>query len=180
MAKYDQAFKLGVVQQYLSGQDGFKQLAQRFGVSRGQIQIWVSAYELHGQAGLASRGASYTSEFKRAVLERMGQEQWSFRQTAAFFDIRSPGHISRWQGQYHEGGLAAMVRKPRGRPKKMTDPDTTPPTPGPELEADTRTPEELRKEIAYLRAEVAYLKKLRALRQQREQAAQKKRGPFSI
>ena len=44
------------------------------------------------------------------------------------------------------------------------------------LQEDTRSREELVKEVEYLRAEVAYLKKLRALRQSKEQAAQKKRG----
>jgi transposase len=40
--------------------------------------------------------------------------------------------------------------------------------------ADTRTLEELRKENEYLRAEVAYLKKLDALVRAKQQAAQKK------
>jgi transposase len=38
-----------------------------------------------------------------------------------------------------------------------------------------RSREELEEEVQYLRAEVAYLKKLRALLQPKEQAAQKKR-----
>jgi transposase len=39
-----------------------------------------------------------------------------------------------------------------------------------------RSLQDVLKENEYLRAEVAYLKKLRALRQEKEQAAQKKRG----
>ena len=41
--------------------------------------------------------------------------------------------------------------------------------------ADSRSLEDLRKENEYLRAEVAYLKKLKALLQAKEQAALRKR-----
>ena len=41
---------------------------------------------------------------------------------------------------------------------------------------DTRSHADLLKEVKYLRAEVAYLKKLEALVQAKKQAAQKKRG----
>lgn len=91
---------------------------------------------------------------------------------AALLDIRS-GHgvISAWERLYHEGGLDVLRPKPRGRPKMMT-------VPKPVLEQadDTRSLEQLRKENEYLRAEVAYLKKLKALVQAKERVAQNKRG----
>lgn len=78
-----------------------------------------------------------------------------------------------WQRRYHEQGLAGLQPKPRGRPKKMTDSES--PKPKEALPAGTRSREALEQEVKYLRAEVAYLKKLRALLQAKEQAAQKKR-----
>lgn len=71
------------------------------------------------------------------------------------------------------GGLDALASKPRGRPKKM--PIAKPPTKPAAQGQDTRTVEELRKENEYLRAEVAYLKKLDALIQAKKAAARKKR-----
>ncbi|CAN0602476.1 unnamed protein product [Ectocarpus sp. 12 AP-2014] len=53
-------------------------------------------------------------------------------------------------------------------------PTTEPPKPPLPL-TDKSSLEQLLQENEYLRAEVAYLKKLRALRQAKEQAAQKKR-----
>lgn len=50
------------------------------------------------------------------------------------------------------------------------------PKPLPPSAEEARALEQLRKENEYLRAEVAYLKKLRALRQEKELAAPKKRG----
>ena len=52
-----------------------------------------------------------------------------------------------------------------------------PPEPTPAHADDARTLQALRKENEYLRAEVAYLKKLDALVRANRQAAQKKRKP---
>jgi transposase len=174
MTKHDERFKLKVVQQYESGAIGTRRLAALHGISAGDLNRWIAAYKRHGMAGLRHKGASYDAAFKLLVLEQMWNEQWSLGQTAAVFDIRCPSHIGRWERQYHEGGLDALNPRPRGRPKKMTTPE--PPKSLPPQPEDPRTLEQLRKENEYLRAEVAYLKKLRALRQAKEQAAQKKRG----
>lgn len=173
MAKYDERFKLRVVQQYLSGQEGTQRLGQRYGVSDGQLRRWVASYRQHGIEGLRRKGASYTASFKFRVLKRMWGAQWSVEQTAAVFDIRSPWHIGKWERQYHEGGLSALEPKPRGGPKKMPAPES--PKPLPSACEDMRSREELLEEVKYLRAEVAYLKKLDALLQAKKQGAQKKK-----
>lgn len=171
MAKYTEAFKLEVVQTYLSTQIGARSLAAQYSLDHGTVRRWAHQYQVHGQAGLRKKFSHYSAAFKLSVLHRKWQEALSCRQVAALFDWRG-GHgvVTAWERQYHEGGLDALEPKPRGRPKKM-------PKPKPPNAADeTRTLEQLRKENEYLRAEVAYLKKLRALRQAKEQLAPKKRG----
>ncbi|MBR8304779.1 IS3 family transposase, partial [Burkholderia dolosa] len=59
-------------------------------------------------------------------------------------------------------GFAALLPRPKGRHPKMSTSPLPEPAP-PESEPDTRTREQLLKEVEYLRAEVAYLKKLDAL-----------------
>jgi len=174
MTRYDEHFKLEVVQRYLSGQEGANRLSRCYGVSSGQIKSWIAAYREHGVFGLRRKGASYTASFKLQVLKRMWGQRWSLGQTAAAFDIRCAGHIGKWERQYYEGGPQALEPKPRGRPKKM--PTSELPKPLPASSDETRSREELLEQVKYLRAEVAYLKKLRALRQEKELAAQKKRG----
>ena len=174
MTKYDEGFKLEVVQQYLAEGLGTRRLAHRHGLSDGQIRRWIAAYQEHGLAGLRSRGANYDAQFKLSVLQRMWAEQWSLGQTAAAFDIRCPAHIGKWERQYHVGGIDALTPRPRGRPRKMTPPDC--PKPAPEQPEEARTREQLLEELKYLRAEVAYLKKLQALVQAKKLAAQRKRG----
>jgi len=174
MTKYDEGFKLKVVQQHLREGIGAKRLAHRHGVSAGQIRRWIAAFGEHGRSGLRRGGGSYDAQFKLSVLQRMWAEQWSLGQTAVAFDIRCAAHIGKWERQYHGGGIEALTPRPRGRPKQMTTSEL--PKSGPKQPEDARSREELLEELKYLRAEVAYLKKLRALVQAKKPAAHKKRG----
>jgi transposase len=163
MSKHDEQLKLKVVKQYLAGGIGFRGLAQAHGVGRTLARQWVTQYRLHGAEALRSRGHSeYSAEFKREALERMRRENLSCMQMRAILGIRDPGALARWQRQYHEGGFPALLPRPKGRRPKMP-PAQQPPEPTPPSEPDTRTREQLLKEVEYLRAEVAYLKKLDAL-----------------
>ncbi|CAG2157839.1 IS3 family transposase ISRme12 [Cupriavidus campinensis] len=138
------------------------------------MQRWVASYRQHGQDGLRKKRNPYSTEFKLSVLLRMWREGLSGEQTAALFDIRSPGCIGVWERRYHSGGIDALSPRPRGRPKTM--PQAIPPkSPAEPVADDERPRKELLKEIEYLRAEVAYLKKLDALVQAKKAAQQKKR-----
>lgn len=173
MAKYNEQLKRKLVKQYLAGVAGTRMLAQRYGVARTALRRWITAYEQHGSQGLRRKYSGYDAQFKMSVLRRMWREELSQQQVAAAFDIRCPGHIAKWERQYHAGGIDALAPRPRGRPKKMTHSDHDKPAEA--SVPDERTREQLLKENEYLRAEVAYLKKLDALLQAKKQGAQKKK-----
>ncbi len=173
MAKYAERFRLQVVQEYLGGEASTRTLAARYGVGRTVIRRWVASYREHGAAGLSRKVGQYDARFKLSVLQRMQRDGLSYGQTAALFDIRSAGHVSTWEHLYHEGGFDALSSRRRGRPRKMAT--SLPPKPTEAGSPDERSREELLKENEYLRAEVAYLKKLDALLQAKKQAAQKKK-----
>jgi len=174
MAKYDEEVKQTIVQEYLTGASGYKVLAAKFGVHRITIRGWVKVYRQHGDAGLRKKFSHYSAEFKLSVLNQMWHQGLSYNEVVALFDLRGGTKVvSGWARQYHEGGLDALEPRPRGRPKKMKTPEA--PLPAPVQPQDSRTPEDLRKENEYLRAEVAYLKKLDALVRAKKQAAPKKR-----
>ncbi len=177
MTKYEEGLKREAVQAYLAGSLGFKSVSAQYGVDAGMLEHWVACYREHGDAGLRKKFSHYDAAFKWSVLTRMQREALSYRQTAVLYDIRGgAGVIAGWQRAYDEGGLVALEPKRRGRLKMK------PVAESPSLPSDTddpRTREDLLKELEYLRAEVAYLKKLRALRQEKAQAAQKKRGSCS-
>lgn len=163
MTKHDEQLKLKVVKQYLTGGIGFRAVARAHGVARAQARLWVAEYRQHGIDGLRRKGRSqYSAEFKLEALERMQRENLSGMQMRAILGLRDAGALARWERQYHEGGFPALLPRPKGRRPKMSTSPPVVPTP-PDPESDTRTREQLLKENEYLRAEVAYLKKLDAL-----------------
>jgi transposase len=175
MAKYSEEFKRTIVLEYLSGERGYTAVGYKYSLDRSTVRKWVASYRQHGDAGLASKHERYSAKFKLSVLERIQREALSYRQAAAFFGLRGgTGVITAWERRYHEGGLPALEPRPRGQPNRMMNSGFPTPKSGPPI--DTRSVEDLRKENEYLRAEVAYLKKLNALVQAKKLAAQKKRG----
>jgi transposase len=174
MAKYEQKYKLSIVEEYLTGRVGYKVLSNQYGVHASVIRQWVGYYKVHGVAGLSKKCSHYTAHFKLSVLQRMSQQRLSYQQMAILYDLRGgAGVVSNWARLYRVGGLDALQPQPRGRPKQMKPPQTA--KPDTEPVSDSLSIEELRKENAYLRAEVAYLKKLDALIRTNQQAAQPKR-----
>ncbi len=168
MAKYNEQFKLAIVQQYLSGTTGFKQFAMERNLPHSTVRMWVELHRLHGTEGLVKKFSHYNVEFRLSVLRHMWDAQLSYRQVAAEFNIRNPACISQWERCYHSGGLDALTPRKRGRSQKMPIP---PKTDAAESLPDPagRTHDELVCEVNQLRMEVAYLKKLEALVQARKQ-----------
>lgn len=161
MSKDNEQFKLGVVQQYLSGTAGYKLVANRHGLPYSTVRKWVMLHGLHGAAGLAKKFTHYSTEFRLSVLQHMWDGELSYGQVAAVFNIRSAGCISQWERCYHGGGPDALIPRTRGKPKNMPTPQNTKPQLPPD---DAERPrEEPVAEVNHLRMEVAYLKKLQAL-----------------
>lgn len=167
MTKYDEQFKLSVVQEFEAGGLGSTAVGRRHGVDEATVRAWVARYGQHGVSGLQKKHSHYSAEFKLSVLQRMWREDLSGRQVASLFNLGGHPTVALWERQYHAGTLEPRPRRPRTM-------KTPPPTPPPEPE-DTRTLKALRKENERLRAEVAYLKKLDALIQAKQAAPRKRK-----
>lgn len=173
MAKYTEQFKLRVVEEYLARNGGFRLLAQSHGVDRGALRGWVAAYRYHGPQALQTGHRRYTGMFKLSVLRHMRDEGLSLRQAAARFNVRSYKTIAGWQRRYDAGGAEALVPRNFESSRFMQKPpNLTKPKP---VKDEDRSREDLLDELETLRAEVAYLKKLDALLQAEEKAAQQKK-----
>jgi transposase len=157
MAMYDAHFKLSAVKRCLSGKGGTALIAAELQIDRSMLRWWVSRYQTYGRAGLVKKVSQYDARFKLEVLRRAERERLSYREVAVLYDIRSAGSIGRWRALYDEGGMGALEPKPKGK-RRATMPQKPPPKPVNDL-----TLEELQKELAYLRAENDYLKKMKAL-----------------
>ncbi|MDE1754636.1 IS3 family transposase [Klebsiella pneumoniae] len=156
MAKYEEQFKIKVVQAYLQGTDGFKSVARRYEVPHSMVRRWVGSFRAHGVNGLRRQSGSYSAAFKQSVLIKIRREGLSDTQAAVLLGIRHTGHITKWRAQYDAGGIEALARKRPG----ASMPHKYPPEPV----SKDMTKEELEQELAYLRAENDYLKKMKALR----------------
>lgn len=176
MGKYTEQAKLAAVEDYCTGSRGLRDVAHRHGVDFSSLRQWVAAYRVHGSAGIKSRKPQrYSTDFKLSVLKRMRDEQLSYRQTAALFDIRRFGMIGEWERLYDEGGPAALTLVPIkvGYQKKMPTPTSST---QPDLANDeSRSRDELIAELKQLRMENDYLKKLEALDQKKREAQQRGR-----
>lgn len=179
MSKYSTSFKQSVVLAYEDGSEGFRGIAARFGIDHSTVRKWVAIHAEHGLAGLVKKFSHYDAEFKLSVLRRIWEDGLSHRQAAAVFNIRNKGCLSDWERRYERGGMEALASRRRGRPGSMPKPPTAPSVAdrphGPPGD-DTRSREELVAELNYLRMENDYLKKLKALTQERQ--APKKRKPL--
>jgi len=129
---------------------------------------------VHGAAGvLEKRRSPYSVEFKLLVLQCMREEELSYRQAAARFDIRNFNIIRDWERAFDEGGLTALSPYSGRRHIAMTTQLVTE-SQSQAHEDGARTRQELLDELGQLRMENAYLKKLDALVQANNPSAQGK------
>jgi transposase-like protein len=120
------------------------------------VKLLYLRWRIHGRGALVAKPTKqvYSFEFKLALVERFIAGETA-QDLAAEAGLSSSGLLKNWAAAYRREGADALRPKPKGRPGK---PDSPPPA-EPELER-------LRRENERLRAEVAYLGKLRALRAQ--------------
>lgn len=159
--KYSPETRLAVVNHYLAGKDGTHRTAERFGVERTSVRRRVRAWQLHGLDGITWKNDRHSPAFRMTVVRTALDEELSMREAAARFNISNETVVRHWLNVYKDAGEKGLLGIKPGRSRDMTKPKKTPPLTDAALEK--LSPEELRAELRYLRAENAYLKKLKAL-----------------
>ena len=160
--RYDLDFKIKVIAYYRKGHTGVS-TAKQFGLDEKIVSKWVQQYQSSGIDAIRPKmtKTKYSADFKYKVIALMLAEGLSQSQTALKFHISSPALISHWHKAYRLYGMSGLTSKYKGstlmKPPIANKPD------------DEKTPTELKRELQYLRAENAYLKKLDALLREREQ-----------
>ena len=134
-----------------------KAAARVLGVPHSPVKVLYLRWRIQGRGALVAKPTKqvYSFEFKLALVERFIAGETA-QDLAAEAGLSSSGLLKNWAAAYRREGADALRPKPKGRPKA---PDAPPPEELPELER-------LRRENERLRAEVAYLGKLRASRAQ--------------
>jgi len=162
--KFSYRQKLSVVHSITSGQESVLGAARRISSKENTVTRWVSLYKAHGSQGLKLRNGSYDGPFKLRVVRYMLKNGLSLIRTAVIFGIPQDAVVGRWLKIYQQKGTAGLLKETRGRKKsvmlkkkKKTDSPSDP---------VAKKMEDLQREVEYLRAENAFLKKLDALIQQ--------------
>ncbi len=168
--RYDLDFKMQIIAYYRQGHSSHA-TAKKFNVNPEFVLKWVKQYQSGGINTIKPKTskAKYSSEFKHHVITTMLKEGFSQSEVALTFDISSPALISHWHKAYRLYGMSGLISKRKGR-TAMSKPFIT------DKPDDEKTPAELKRELEYLRAENAYLKKLDALFKQKKKQALKKQG----
>ena len=129
--------------------------ANALGVSKYAVRTLRRRFQLHGRLCLVEKPTKqqYSFEIKKEVVERhlAGETKMDL---AREFGLSSDILVRDWARKWRKGGDEALKPKPKGRPKGSAAPKRL-------TEED-----KLRRQIARLEAENAYLKKLRDLRNQ--------------
>jgi transposase len=156
--------KLAIV---LSIKDGtpIKVASRNHGVQSKQARAWYRRYTRYGCSGLETKTGSrrFDADFKLHVVLSVLEKSVSLAKAAVIYDI-DVNTLRRWREQYLSGkempqpASCTKKVKPMGRPRKK-QPQT-------ELEV-------LQAENERLRAEVALLKKVQALVEERERRERK-------
>lgn len=161
--KHSGEFKCSVVSHYLETGNGYILTTRHFGINRTQVRDWVRLFKSQGYEGLLQRQPSIhrTLAFKRLVVETLINESLSLPQASVRFDDINPSTILQWKRLY-ERGLLDGPKETLAISKKVYRPDLSKPD-------SEKTPEEMVRELQYMRAEVAFLKKLKELEERERQ-----------
>ncbi|MFA1738957.1 IS3 family transposase [Lysinibacillus fusiformis] len=155
MAKVSVEQRIQAVQQYLNGYETMLEIAKDIGVTAQIVSEWVRRYQKNGVETFLKSYTKYSADYKMNVFNYMNETGTSSRDTAALFNISSPGMIRNWKLKFEVGGYDALVSKKKGHPsmKKETK-RTTKSTPA------EGSVEALEARIKQLEMENAYFKKV--------------------
>lgn len=161
MKKYAVAFKLKVIRHYLETSDSYLDTAKRFAIGESTFEKWLKLYQLHGKQGLVRSRRRYSIAFKYQIIQELLSGK-SARKVALEYKLPSGSLVSGWLRYYEQYGILGLD----SNIKHMNTHQTT-------KKDEDKSKAELLEEIAYLRAECAYVKKSIALTQQQEQTKKK-------
>ena len=131
---------------------GSRPVARELGIAREAVRKWEATFRAVGLEGLLNMGKKqtvYDYGTRVAAARAVVDEGMAKPEAMERFGIASMAPLQRWCALYREGGAEALRPRPKGRPKGSAGPRTR--------------EQELEERVRKLEAQVAYLKKFRAL-----------------
>lgn len=161
--KYSDKQRLEAVLDVLEKGLSLCEVARRLGADHKNVRRWVAFYEQYGAKGIVPiKNNNYSGDFKLSVIRYMRENHLSLFEAALKFGIPNDSVVLAWDRLYESEGASALYRDNRGKMKKPHKRKQSK-----QRASEKSTEDKLLEELEYLRAENAYLKKLRALVEQR-------------
>lgn len=165
--KFSDGQRLEAVLEVINNGCSIKEISRKMNACEKDLGQWIAIYKIHGIDGLFCHGREYTGEFKCKVVEYRKKNNISLSETAAKFCIPTKSTVMKWERVYDKLGMESLQNTKIGRPK-ITPMNPRKSHPKTKMErAESESNQALLDELEYLRTENAYLKKLRALVQER-------------
>ena len=143
----------------LEGGHSFSSIEKGYGINKTYLRVLWARYQKHGLSGLKKKRIKFNYSLRKKIVLDVKENHLSLYAASLKYGA-SLQRISVWLRMYREFGLASLeMLKKRGKPPSMGRPkkDSKPLT---ELE-------KLQKENQELKTELALLKKVRALVEER-------------
>ena len=168
MSKLSYEDKINIYQERKNG-NAISNISKKYNVRKNVIEYLVRLIDKHGYDVLRiSKNRAFTSYEKEQIINRVLLNNESAYSVAIDEGLLSQGMLQNWIKKYKENGYNIVERK-RGRTtmSKVTKKK--------ENETDKEKIKRLEEENLYLKAELEYSKKLRAVVQARKNQQQKKK-----
>ncbi len=168
MSKLSYEEKIEIYKKRKAGET-LKTLQSKYGITKHNIQYLVWLIDKHGFDILrTTKNKEYPKQFKEDAINRVLIDNEPIQAVAIDIGLLSDGMLHNWIKKYKENGYNIVERK-RGRPTmaKVIKQNKN--------ETKDEKIKRLEEENLYLKAELEYSKKLRAVVQARKNQQQKKK-----
>lgn len=164
--KHNFEFRLRVVQEVIHRRHSSESIGKKENISSSLVKRWVAFYRKFGAEGLMPTSNRYTANFRLEVVRTLKAESLSLLRACLRFNVPNEATVLSWVRVYDSQGPEGLKALRKGRPTTMSRKPKRPLT----------REEQLLEELASLKAENAYLKKLQALIQSENLKEEKRKS----
>ena len=169
MSKLTREEKIEIFERRKMGET-ISSLAKAFNIHESNIKYLITLIEKYGNNILRKgKNRTYSKEFKLQAINRILINHESINSVALDIGLVSASILHNWLSKFKKNGYNIVEKKKGRKPKSMTKPKKND-----KVLSEKEKIKLLEDEIIYLKAENEYLKKLRALVQERELKEKKK------
>ena len=169
MSKLTRKDKIEIYERRKKGET-ISSLTKAFDLHGSNIRYLIALIKKHGYDILRKdKNRTYSKDFKLQIINRILINHEAVKSVALDIGLISSGILHNWLSKFKENEYNVIEKKKGRKPKSMTKPKKNNKT-----LSEKEKIKQLEDEILYLKAENEYLKKLRALVQERELKEKKK------